>query len=206
MIGRSQRTTSMKLTADQILYAYRQGFFPMASGRNGHIKFCAFPVRGIVPLDDRFKVRRSVRQAERKEQFRVTFDTSFADVINACARHVTLPEEEIWLSEELIPFYLELHERGIAHSVEVWKKGLLVGGLYGLHLGSAFLGESMFSNVAYASQVALVHLVERLREKQFELLDAQMATEHLKQFGLYEVLHKDYLDLLRPALLEHREF
>jgi len=196
----------MNLTADRILHAYRQGFFPMASGRHGHVKFCAFPVRGIVPINEGFTVRRSVHQAERKEQFRVTFDTSFAEVIKACARHTTLPDEEIWLSEELIPFYLELHERGIAHSVEVWKNGALVGGLYGLHLGSAFLGESMFSTVAYASQVALVHLVERLREKQFKLLDAQMSTEHLKQFGLYEVSHEEYLELLGPALLDQREF
>jgi leucyl/phenylalanyl-tRNA--protein transferase len=178
----------------------------MASGKHGGIEFCAFPIRGIIPLDDRFTVRRSVMQAERKQQLKVTYDLNFEEVLRGCARHTTLPDEEVWLSEELMPYYRELHQRGIAHSVEVWKQGALVGGLYGLHLGSAFLGESMFSNAPYASQVALVHLVERLRKSAFTLLDAQMATEHLKQFGLYEIRHNEYMKLLEAALQSNAVF
>ncbi len=196
----------MELSTEYLLNAYRQGYFPMASGKHGLIEFCAFPVRGIVPLDDRFTVRRSVLQAERKQQFKVTFDTRFAEVLNGCARHADLPDDEIWLSAELMPYYVALHKQGVAHSVEVWKEGTLVGGLYGLHLGTAFLGESMFSTTPYASQVALVHLVERLRRSEFTLLDAQMTTEHLKQFGLYEVSHTEYVAMLREALKQGVSF
>lgn len=194
------------LTPEHILSAYMQGYFPMAEGKHGHVGFYFFEPRGIIPLDERFTVRKSLRQALKKNAFDITFDTAFEEVIRACARHDKENDEEVWLSEEMIPSYIELHHRGIAHSVEAWHDGKLVGGLYGLSLGKAFCGESMFSRVPYASQAALVGLVEHLRTKGFTLLDAQMATEHLEQFGLYSVSQAEYLTLFGEAQKESAEF
>ena len=172
----------------------------MAEGKSGDVQFYAPRTRGVIPLDERFYVRKSLRQIIRAAKFDVTFDRNFERVIRECARHTSHNDEEIWLSNEMIPIYIELHNRGIAHSVEVWLSESLVGGLYGLHLGAAFFGESMFSTVPYASQVALVYLVEHLRERSFRLLDAQMPSEHLAQFGLYEIGHKEFMPQLEKAL------
>lgn len=187
------------LSADLVLDAYRQGYFPMAQGKDGAIQFYYYEPRGIIPLDERFKIRRSLRQIINKKIFEIRFDTSFEEVIRACARHES-EDEGIWLSEEMIAIYCELHTRGIAHSVEVWQDNTLQGGLYGLALGSAFCGESMFSHAPFASQIALVGLVEYLREKKFTLLDAQMESEHLQQFGLYTVSQEKYMTMLTEAL------
>lgn len=201
------------MTIERILDAYARGFFPMASGKNGDIDFYFYEPRGIIPLDSRFTVRRSLRQIINRKQHIIKFDTAFEDVITSCARH-NLPRHEIWLSNEMIDLYIQLNKLGIAHSVEVWtnnEDGIgndtkLLGGLYGLAMGSAFLGESMFSNTPNASQIALVALVEHLRSKNFTLLDAQMSTEHLKQFGLLEISQFEYLKLLQPALSGNSEF
>ena len=172
----------------------------MARGKHGRIEFLYCDPRAIIPLDERFTTRRSLRQIINKKTFDIRFDTAFKEVIRACARHDELPDHEIWLSEEMIDVYCELHKRGIAHSVEVWQDDRLEGGLYGLVLGSAFCGESMFSRKPFASQVALAALVEHLREKKFTLLDAQMDSEHLHQFGLYTVSQSEYLVMLKEAM------
>lgn len=187
------------LTPELVLDAYRQGYFPMAHGKKGPIQFFYYEPRGILPLDERFTIRRSLKQIIHKKTFEIRFDTAFEDVIRACSRH-ELQDEGIWLSEEMIAIYCELHKRGIAHSVEAWSGGKLQGGLYGLALGSAFCGESMFSRSPFASQAALAALAERLREKGFTLLDAQMESEHLQQFGLYTVSQNEYLVMLKEAM------
>jgi len=195
-------TRTFELTPELILSAYAQGYFPMAEGPNGRIGFYAYEPRGVIPLDHRFTVRRSLRQIIKKDLFEIRFNTRFSDVINTCSREGELPNHEIWLSKEMIKNYQILHQQGYAHSVEVFERehGRLIGGLYGLTLGRAFFGESMFSRAPYASQLALVALVERLRERNFMLLDAQMSSKHLKQFGLMEYGHEEYMQLLADAL------
>ena len=188
------------ITPELILDVYRQGYFPMAQGKHGSIHFFYYEPRGILPLDDRFTIRRSLRQAINKHFFEIRFNTAFEAVIHACSRHDELTDESIWLSEEMISIYCELNKRGIAHSVEVWSGDSLQGGLYGLAIGSAFCGESMFSNAPFASQIALVALVEHIRRKGFTLLDAQMESEHLRQFGMYTVSQEKYMEMLREAM------
>jgi leucyl/phenylalanyl-tRNA--protein transferase len=190
----------LSLSPELVLDGYRQGYFPMAHGKEGPIQFFYYEPRGILPLDERFTIRRSLRQIINKKQFEIRFDTAFEEVIRACARHDELSDDGIWLSEEMIGIYCELHRRGIAHSVEAWQDNRLQGGLYGLSLGSAFCGESMFSRTDFASQVALVALVDHLREQGFTLLDAQMESEHLQQFGMYAVTQAEYLEMLREAM------
>lgn len=187
-------------SVEEVITAYLNGYYPMAQGKHGAVGFYYYEPRGIIPLDERFIVRKSLRQAIRKARFEIRFDTAFEEVIRNCARHEELPDSEIWISAEMIPLYLELYHLGIAHSVETWKNGELVGGLYGLAFGSAFCGESMFSKVPNASQAALVALVEHLRKEGFTLLDAQMVTEHLEQFGLFTLSQKEYLEQFYTAL------
>lgn len=198
------------LTPELVLDAYRQGVFPMAHGKTGPVEFYYYEPRAILPLDERFTVRRSLRREIHKHTFDIRFDTAFNEVITACSRHDELQDEGVWLSEGMIGIYSELHRRGIAHSVEAWTttgdQPELVGGLYGLAFGGAFCGESMFSRVAFASQVALVALVDHLREKEFTLLDAQMKSQHLEQFGLFTTSQKEYLEVLRNAMLADCEW
>ncbi|MFI5263367.1 MAG: leucyl/phenylalanyl-tRNA--protein transferase [Candidatus Kapaibacterium sp.] len=197
-------TRVRSLSPELVLDAYRQGYFPMGHGKQGSIEFFYYEPRGILPLDERFSVRKSLRRIINTKQFEIRFDTAFEHVIRACARHADLPDEGIWLSEEMIQIYCELHRRGIAHSVEAWSnsgnEAILQGGLYGLVIGSAFCGESMFSRTPFASQVALVGLVEHLRSHGFTLLDAQMESEHLQQFGMYGVNQIEYLGMLHVAM------
>jgi leucyl/phenylalanyl-tRNA--protein transferase len=187
-------------TVEEVITAYLNGYYPMAEGKHGRIGFYYYEPRGILPLDEHFTVRRSLSQAIKKAGFEIRIDTSFEQVMRHCARHESLPESEIWISEEMIGLYVELHTMGLAHSVETWKDGELVGGLYGLSFGSAFCGESMFSNVPNASQAALIALVGRLRTRGYTLLDAQMVTEHLKQFGMISMPQEQYLELFHNAL------
>src|SRR5262249_44088660 len=153
-----------------------------------------------------FQIRRSLRKTIKKSEYQVRLNTDFASVIRACARHDEVENEEVWLSEEMIAIYLELHHRGFAHSVEVWNEENLVGGLYGVSLRAAFFGESMFSRAPSASQIALVALVERLRERGYFLLDAQMRTPHIGFFGAIDLMHHEYLALLAEAMLDDRSF
>ncbi|MBL8205789.1 MAG: leucyl/phenylalanyl-tRNA--protein transferase [Blastocatellia bacterium] len=193
------------VTPEQVLAAYQHGMFPMSRGQQGDIHWYISEPRAIIPLDT-FKVRRSLQKAYKKSHYRITFDTAFSQVIRACARHREVFPEEVWLSDEMIDLYIELHQRGHAHSVEVWRGEELVGGLYGLAMQAAFFGESMFSRVPYASQFALLALVERLRQHRFLLLDTQVITPHLAQFGAIEMTHDDYMAILVHALREERHF
>jgi len=187
------------LTPELLLSAYAAGIFPMAEDFHSRAIAWIDPERrGILPLDT-FHVPRSLRKAIRRSQHEIRVDTAFERTIRACAAPV-LARPETWLNEELIGLYVELHRRGWAHSVETWQAGELVGGLYGLALGGAFFGESMFSRVPDASKIALVDLVERLRRGGFVLLDTQFVTEHLQRFGAIEITRPVYRTRLRRAL------
>jgi leucyl/phenylalanyl-tRNA---protein transferase len=194
------------VTPEQVLSAYQHGLFPMSRGRHGSISWYIADPRAVIPLDERFRVRRSLRQVVERGEHRVTVNEDFESVIRACARHEDVTSEEVWLSEEMIALYVELHRRGHAHSVEVRRGGELAGGLYGIALGGAFFGESMFSRAPFGSQLALVALVARLRARGYALLDAQVMTPHLEQFGTLSLSHQDYITLLMRALREERSF
>jgi leucyl/phenylalanyl-tRNA--protein transferase len=188
------------LDPDVIIAAYRSAYFPMADSRTRIISWYSPDPRAIIPLDA-FRVSRSLQQIVRKQVFEIRVDTSFSDVIQCCARR-----EETWISEEIISAYATLHARGVAHSVESWKQGELVGGLYGVSIGGAFFGESMFSTTSNASKVALVHLAEILRGCGFRLLDTQCINEHVKQFGAIEIPRSTYLEKLSDALHLQADF
>lgn len=188
-----------KLTAELVLRAYAAGIFPMAENRDDPTVFWVDPrVRGVLPLET-FHVPRKLRKVLRKGEFEVTCDTAFADVIDLCAE-TTDVRHETWINNEIRAAYIDLHQRGFAHSVECRQDGELVGGLYGVSLGSAFFGESMFSRVTNASKVALVHLVARLKAANYRLLDTQFVTDHLRQFGAVEIPCRIYLERLEEAI------
>lgn len=189
-----------------VIAGYQQGYFPMARGRFGGIDWFMAEPRTVIPLDDRFHVRRSLRKTIKKSEYQVRLNTAFDSVIRACARHDEVDNEEVWLSEEMISIYLELHHRKFAHSVEVWDGENLIGGLYGVSLRAAFFGESMFSRAPSASQIALVALVERLRQRRYFLLDAQMRTQHIGYFRAIDLMHNEYMGLLAEAMLDDRSF
>ena len=191
-----------ELSPELLIRAYAGGIFPMALDDRGEIGWFAPDPRAIIPLDERFHVPHRLRRTLRAGAFEVTFDQDFAAVIEACATlHGTT-----WISDEIIASYMELHRWGVAHSVEARREGELVGGLYGVHLGGAFFGESMFHRATDASKAALVALVERLRSSGFLLLDTQWTTAHLETFGTVEVPRAEYMQLLDEALERRCEF
>jgi len=177
-----------------LLTAYCNGHFPMADAKTGEIGWYAPDPRAVFELEE-FKVPRSLKLTIRKRVFDVRWNTRFEDVMKGCASR-----DETWISDEIIRSYVRLHELGYAHSVESWKDGKLAGGLYGVAVGGAFFGESMFSAVRDASKVALVALVDRLRERGFRLLDTQFLTPHLARFGAREIPKKEYLKKLEAAI------
>jgi leucyl/phenylalanyl-tRNA--protein transferase len=183
---------------ETLLGAYVQGVFPMADDEG--LAWFSPEKRGLIPLDERFHVPHGLKRALRKRPFEVRWNTAFREVMRGCASR-----EETWIDDAILESYCELHRLGFAHSVECWDGEGLQGGLYGVAIGRAFFGESMFSRKTDASKIALVHLVDRLREMEFELLDTQWLTEHLKQFGGYEVPRRDYLKLLGAAVEETGE-
>ena len=189
-----------RLDTSLLLRAYAAGLFPMADSRDSPDVFWVEPRRrGILPLGD-FHVPRSLVRTLRRETFRHTIDCAFADVIAACADPAP-GREQSWINLSIEQAYLQLHREGHAHSVETWDKdGALVGGLYGVRIGAAFFGESMFSRQSDASKAALAHLVARLRAGRFLLLDTQFWTPHLSRFGAIEVKRSRYLSLLEEAL------
>jgi leucyl/phenylalanyl-tRNA---protein transferase len=195
----------LRLTPDLLLRAYSAGLFPMAESRDDPNVFWVDPRRrGILPLD-RFHVPRSLRRAVRRKAFTVRCDSAFDAVIGACAA----PSDErrdTWINPEIEHAYIELHRLGFAHSVECWRGPNLVGGLYGVALGAAFFGESMFSRVSGASKVALVHLVARLIRGAFTLLDVQFVTPHLRRFGAVELPAREYHRRLDAALRAQATF
>jgi len=190
---------SFVLTADLLLRAYRLGMFPMAESRDSKALHWLDPEhRGILPLDD-FHLPRSLLKTLRGSKFKVTADADFVATIAACAE-ARANRPETWINQELERLFIELHQLGFAHSVESWKDGRLVGGLYGACMGGAFFGESMFSTETDASKVALVHLVARLRLGGFVLLDTQFITSHLSRFGASEIPRAEYHALLAEAV------
>lgn len=193
------------LTPEILLRAYSVGLFPMAERRDDDTLYWIDPEkRGIIPLND-FHIPRRLRRTVRQGVFDIRCDTAFEDVIVACAE--PMPDrKETWINDEIVRLYVDLHEMGRAHSVEAWLEDELVGGLYGVSLGAAFFGESMFSRVTDASKVSLVHLVARLRKGGYKLLDTQFVTSHLGQFGAVEVHRGGYRDMLSRALNANATF
>ena len=188
------------LTADTLLAAYSSGYFPMAEARDGEELFWFNPTRrGILPLED-FNIPRGLRKFLRNHPFETRVDFAFDKVIAACADIPRSHEKGTWINEEIMERYNELHQLGHAHSVESWRDGALVGGLYGVSIGGAFFGESMFSYESEASKVALVKLVEILREAGYGLLDTQFVNPHLVQFGVQEITKRRYMTKLDKAL------
>ena len=194
-----------KLTPSMLLRAYAIGVFPMAEDRDDPELFWVDPrLRGVIPLD-RFHVPRRLRRTVRSKRFEVTFDRDFNAVIESCA-DASKFRPQTWINERIITLYTSLHHMGHAHSVECWRDGTLAGGLYGITLGGAFFGESMFSHATDASKVALVHLVARLRAGGFTLLDSQFITAHLSQFGAREIPRATYRIRLAEALKVNADF
>ena len=191
------------LEPDLLLTAYRRGIFPMAVNARGTIGWFSPDPRAIIPLDDRFHIPHGLRRTLKKAPFEVTFDRAFPAVIRECASH---RKEGTWISRQILASYSRLHKLGHAHSVEVWANGELVGGLYGVHIGAVFFGESMFHRATDASKVALVALVERLRQRSFVMLDTQWQTPHLQQFGTREIPRAEYLEILERAVAFPCEF
>jgi leucyl/phenylalanyl-tRNA--protein transferase len=190
---------------DLLLKAYAHGVFPMARRRDDRELYFVSPEdRGIIPLET-FHVPGRLARTVRSDRFVVRINSDFADVIAACAEAAP-GREESWINDQIVSLYSRLHSMGRAHSVECWRDTRLVGGLYGVSMGAAFFGESMFSRERDASKVALVHLVARLKAGGFSLLDAQFLTGHLAQFGAVAIPRQRYLELLARALGESADF
>lgn len=179
-----------------LVAAYRQGVFPMAV-EDGAIAWFSPDPRGVIPLET-FRVPSRLARVVRRGVFTIRIDDDFERVIRACAHRGD--RDSTWISEEIVEAYVELARLGLAHSVEAWQDDQLAGGLYGVHLGGAFFGESMFHRVTDASKVALVALVDRLRARGFTLLDTQWITPHLEQFGAVEIPRAEYLRRLEDAI------
>jgi leucyl/phenylalanyl-tRNA--protein transferase len=194
-----RRGGNPEITPELLLRAYSIGLFPMADSADDPELFWVEPdMRGVIPLDS-FHVSRSLAKAIRQKPFDISFDTAFDAVVAACAQ--AAPDRpSTWINAKIKSLYGTLHRMGHAHSVEAWEGDQLVGGLYGVSLGAAFFGESMFSRRTNASKICLVHLVERLKAKSFRLLDTQFTTDHLKTFGAIDVPKIDYEDMLANAL------
>lgn len=192
-------------TADDLIGCYQRGVFPMADSREDPSIFLIDPERrGVLPLD-RIHVPRRLARTVRSEPFEVRVDTAFEAVVAACA--APRPDtSETWINRGIEGLYSDLFERGLAHSVECWSDDRLVGGLYGVSLGAAFFGESMFSIARDASKVALLHLAARLVLGGYRLLDAQFMTEHLAQFGAEEITRAAYRRRLETALVREADF
>jgi leucyl/phenylalanyl-tRNA---protein transferase len=187
------------LDPDMLLRAYAIGVFPMADSRDAQDVYWVEPKkRGVLPLD-KFHMSRSLAKVLKSDRFETTADAAFGQVVAACAEHVA-GRPSTWINSQIEEVVHLLHERGSAHSIETWHDGKLVGGLYGIRLGGAFFGESMFSRMTDASKVALAHLVARMRIGGFSLLDCQFQTAHLESLGAIEISRKDYSSSLSSAL------
>lgn len=194
-----KRSGYQPITPDVLLRAYSIGLFPMAESADDPEIFWVEPeLRGVIPLDA-FHVPRSLAKAMKKHPFDIRINTAFSEVMQGCAAEAP-DRPSTWINETIHGLYTALHRFGHAHSVEAWEGDVLVGGLYGVSLGAAFFGESMFSRRTNASKICLVHLVERLKARGFTLLDTQFTTDHLKTFGAIDVPKKDYAKLLERAM------
>lgn len=189
------RDDQPNLTPDLLLQAYQIGVFPMSEGRDDPEIFWVDPrMRGVFPLDE-FRISRSLARTMRRGHFTVTVDAAFDDVVRGCA-----DREETWINDTIFALYRALFRRGDAHSVEVWQDGALVGGVYGVVIGAAFFGESMFSRATDASKVALAYLVDILRRGGFLLFDTQFITPHLARLGAVELPRAVYHKKLAQAI------
>jgi leucyl/phenylalanyl-tRNA--protein transferase len=187
------------LQPDVLIRAYCNGVFPMAE--RGRILWFSPEMRGLIPLDERFHLHRRLRATMRKRPFEIRIDTDFEGTMRGCAER-----ESTWIDKQIIEAYTTLHHLGVAHSIECWDDEGLQGGLYGVALGGAFFGESMFSRKSHASKIALAATVAILRRSGFRLFDTQWITDHLKQFGAFELQRDDYHALLHEALQVEANF
>jgi leucyl/phenylalanyl-tRNA--protein transferase len=187
------------LNPDILLRAYAAGVFPMAeSASSDELRWYDPPVRALIPLDEQFHLPRRLMRTIKQKPYHVTLNRAFEQVMRGCAE--AQPDRETtWINHEIIRLYSALHKRGHAHSIEVWENENLVGGLYGVSLGTGFFGESMFSRKTDASKIALVHLVMLLRYCGYTLLDTQFQTPHLARFGTFEITRTAYHHLLTAA-------
>lgn len=196
----------IEITPELMLRAYRIGLFPMAESRHSRTLYWLDPERrGVIPLDGGFHLPRKLAKTIRNGPYAVTANRAFAEVIAGCAAPAP-GREDSWINREIENLFIALHHAGHAHSIETWQGEELVGGLYGVSVGGAFFGESMFSRARDASKVALVHLVARLRIGGFDMLDAQFQTEHLAQFGTEEIPRAEYKRRLSRAVDTPAEF
>ncbi|MFQ3627062.1 MAG: leucyl/phenylalanyl-tRNA--protein transferase [Cyanobacteriota bacterium] len=179
---------------EAIVQRYAQGYFLMAEDTGDSLGWYSSQQRTLIPLDERFRYPRSLQRVLNQERFSVAIDRAFSEVVEGCADRDTT-----WISDELKVIYHELHRAGYAHSFETWQGDELAGGILGIVIGGAFIGESMFYRIPDGSKVAMVKLVERLRDRQFVLFDAQMMNPHLARFGAYIVSNRDYRMLLKQA-------
>ena len=193
------RHSNFMIDPEVLLQGYRLGVFPMAMD-SGEIEWFSPDPRAILPLNQ-FHVPHTLQRTIRRKSFEIRIDTSFTKVIQECARRA-----ETWINREIIESYTRLHQLGYAHSVEAWQNNELAGGLYGVAIGGAFFGESMFHQVRDASKFALWALVERLRQRRFALLDIQWLTPHLEKFGAIEITRHQYLHFLSSAVTLPRRF
>lgn len=196
------------MTPQELLEVYKLGYFPMAKSRYDDAFDIVAPLtRALLPIEN-FHVPKRLKRTLSKASFDVRFNTAFEQVITSCADAKRSHESDTWINDHIISLFLKLHQMGIAHSVECWTRtdNRLVGGLYGLTIGSTFCGESMFSLESDASKIALVHLVARLKVKGFKLLDSQFRNPHLDQFGLYEIPQDEYVQLMQSGLKDRIAF
>ncbi|MEY2564496.1 MAG: leucyl/phenylalanyl-tRNA---protein transferase [Verrucomicrobiota bacterium] len=198
-MGTDHWSLSVMIDPEVLLQGYRLGVFPMAMD-DGEIEWFSPDPRAILPLDG-FHVPHTLERVARKKSFEIRLNTSFREVMQRCAGR-----DETWINGEIIESYTRLHQLGDAHSVEAWQDGALAGGLYGVAIGGAFFGESMFHHVRDASKIALLALAEQLRQQRFTLLDTQWLTPHLKKFGAIEIPRSRYLHLLNTAVNLPRKF
>jgi leucyl/phenylalanyl-tRNA--protein transferase len=184
-----------------IVSGYAQGYFLMADDRNGSLGWYSSRERALIPLDDRFRYPRSLQRVLNQNRFTIAVDRAFERVVAGCA-----DRETTWISDQLCEIYDQLHQAGWAHSFEAWQGDELAGGILGIVIGGAFIGESMFYCIPDASKVAMVKLVERLRSRQFLLFDAQMTNPHLERFGATQVDDRTYRNLLAQAVKRSCQF
>ena len=193
--------SSSNLTPEQLLKGYAIGVFPMAnSAQDDEVYWVEPEMRGIIPIDG-FHTSRSLKRALDKADYEITFNTQFESVVRACANR-----KETWINTTIFELYQKLHKMGSAHSIEVNRKNILIGGVYGISLGTAFFGESMFSTETNGSKIALAHLVKHLKQRGFKLFDTQFQNNHLKTLGCVEIPQSHYLQLLKNALIHKVTF
>jgi leucyl/phenylalanyl-tRNA--protein transferase len=198
-----------KKNLQAVLQMYAQGYFPLGTRRGiGWFDQRAYgtPYRALMPLDERFHIPRSLRRVLNAGRLEVRSDSDFAGVLEGCATRGGLYRHATWITPEVAQLYLALHRHGFAHSFETWQDGKLVGGIMGVALGAAFIGDSMFYRVPHASKVALVRLVEHLRQRGFELFDVQVQNPHLARFGAIEVDPIEFRQKLLQAMLKPVRF